>query len=424
MKKVALSLAGMLAAAAFAPEASAIPAFARQTGMACNACHFQHYPLLNGFGRSFKASAFTLMGAEGKVEGDGLSLPNTLNMAVLGTAGYVKTNGAKGNQVKTPGNGTVFVPGTNGEMSLFIGGRISDNAGSIGELTFLGLGGAGTLAQTKTPIFFEVGGGYRTGVVLFTTAGAGPAYSYETLNTGAVATHTMMFVVGDATGAIMNTLSAQQYIGTGTAATGAALVANGDMGFINIAKFHMAGPTDLAFSGAALGSTYARVAGTVDAGGWDLGVGGQFWGGSSLNLAAGPALVQGVFDTKATAVDFQLQGNVAELPLGFYASWASAPASTAPRNNMYNFGGAKNRTAIVISAELGIVPEKVMLGAAYRRGKTGAATADGDNSMLVEASYKLAQNQTLALDYVHQSGSSWNGVLGNNQYNLSLSTLW
>jgi hypothetical protein len=31
-----------------AQDAGAVPAFARQTGMACNACHFQHFPALNG----------------------------------------------------------------------------------------------------------------------------------------------------------------------------------------------------------------------------------------------------------------------------------------------------------------------------------------------------------------------------------------
>jgi hypothetical protein len=36
--------------------AEATPGFARQTGMACVACHFQHYPTLNSFGRAFKAS--------------------------------------------------------------------------------------------------------------------------------------------------------------------------------------------------------------------------------------------------------------------------------------------------------------------------------------------------------------------------------
>jgi hypothetical protein len=64
MKKVALTLASVMAAAAFAPEASAIPAFARQTGMACSACHQQHYPVLNGFGQAFKSAGYSMMGSQ------------------------------------------------------------------------------------------------------------------------------------------------------------------------------------------------------------------------------------------------------------------------------------------------------------------------------------------------------------------------
>jgi len=37
-------------------KASAVPAFARQTGMPCAACHFQHYPALNDFGVMFKTN--------------------------------------------------------------------------------------------------------------------------------------------------------------------------------------------------------------------------------------------------------------------------------------------------------------------------------------------------------------------------------
>ena len=88
MKKIVLSIAAVMAAATFAPEASAVPVFARQTGMACSACHFQHFPLLNGFGRAFKSAGFTMMGAQEKVEGEHLSLPATLNLGVLTTTGY------------------------------------------------------------------------------------------------------------------------------------------------------------------------------------------------------------------------------------------------------------------------------------------------------------------------------------------------
>src|SRR3990172_6214691 len=93
MKKIILSLAGVLAASAFAPEAAAVPSFARQTGMACNACHQQHFPILNKFGQAFKASGYTMMGAQGKVEGEHISIPDTLNASMLLKARYQKANG-------------------------------------------------------------------------------------------------------------------------------------------------------------------------------------------------------------------------------------------------------------------------------------------------------------------------------------------
>ena len=94
MKKIILSLAGVMAATAFAPEAAAVPSFARQTGMACNACHQQHIPILNKFGQAFKASAYTMMGSQGKVEGEHMSLPDTLNSSMLLKMRYQKAGGA------------------------------------------------------------------------------------------------------------------------------------------------------------------------------------------------------------------------------------------------------------------------------------------------------------------------------------------
>ena len=57
------------------PVAEASPGFARQTGLACNTCHFQHFPALNAFGRAFKQEAYTLKGRQEMVEGENLSIP-------------------------------------------------------------------------------------------------------------------------------------------------------------------------------------------------------------------------------------------------------------------------------------------------------------------------------------------------------------
>ncbi|MEO8343707.1 MAG: hypothetical protein ABI536_07780, partial [Gallionella sp.] len=181
MKKIIFFLASLIATVTFASEASALPLFSRQTSMACSACHFQHFPMLNGFGRAFKSSGYTMMGVQGKVEGEGLTIPNTLNMSVLATAGYEKTNQSGGtSSQKTTGDGAFYVPGTRGELSLFFGGRVSDNAGFLAELGMGGPAAAGSataaLGSAKLPILFDVTEpkfkvpeGTRAGIIPFTT---------------------------------------------------------------------------------------------------------------------------------------------------------------------------------------------------------------------------------------------------------------
>ncbi len=439
MKKVALSLAGVLAAAAFAPEASALPVFARQTGMACNACHFQHFPLLNGFGRSFKASGFTLMGAEGKVEGDDLSIPNVVNAAILTSMGYEKANATKApGYPSVAGGGAVtgafFTPGTGGEASLFVGGRGSDFMGFLGEVV---LWPAAALDSIKTPILFEVASGVRAGVVFFSTNAQGASYGFETLNTGANAIHVISNTPGF-TGQYANAISAQQYIGTAGFATGASVVVNSDMGFVNLTKFDQVGIAGVTF--AALGSTYGRVAGTFDLGGWDTGVGVQYWGGNSLTaVLPAPAPAATLQQTRATAVDFQMQGTAGAMPLGLYATWASAPKGSNGMINTYNAAGTSNRTAITLAAELGVVPEKATVAIAGRIGKSGTPSALiptstsslTDNAIYLTATYKLAQNLLTRLSYVHNMGTYWTDnananqkLFGTNVYTVNLYALF
>ncbi|HKB61062.1 MAG TPA: hypothetical protein VKC56_13575 [Gallionellaceae bacterium] len=442
MKKVALSLAGLLAAAAFAPEASALPVFARQVGMACNACHFQHYPLLNAFGRSFKASGFTLMGAEAKVEGDNLSIPAVVNAAVLTSMGYEKTNATRApGPLNTSAGGSptggFYVAGYGGEASLFLGGRGSDFMGFLTEVTMGD--GAAAVDSFKTPILADVGGGFRAGIVPFTTNGQGASYGFETLNTGANAVHSITNTVG-----FMNqyiaAVSAQQYINTAQAATGASVVAVGDMGFINITKFAQAGPAGNAagMGWTGLTSTYARLAWTGDLGGWDSGLGIQNWSGQSLNNDPALVATPTQFQTKATAIDGQMQGAIGSLPVGFYFSYAKAPVSTtAGLQNEFNMG-TKDRSSFNIDAEVGVIPEKATIGAAIRAGKSGVADAAGsnttDNAVFLTATYKLAQNLLARLSYVTQSGSFWDqpsGLGGTNatdfgksSYTLNLYALY
>ena len=420
MKKIVLSLAGVMAAVAFAPEASALPVFARQTGMACSACHFQHFPLLNSFGRAFKSAGFTMVGAQGKIEGDRLSIPDTLNMAFLGSMGYVKSNQTADNTgvSKNPGNGGFYLPGIAGEASLFVGGRVSDFAGFLSEIT---LSGAAAIDSGKLAILPEIGSsGIHAGVIPFATNGQGASYGFEYLNTGANAVHSITNTVGNALGGtgdeFINAVSAQQYIHTATAADGLAAVVNSDMGFVNITKYNQTGMA----SGqqGSLGSTYARVAGLFDLAGWDTALGFQSWSGSSLNDGGGTAALATMMQSKAWAIDGQMQGTLGEMPTGFYFSYANAAVAGANEAvNAFN-QGQMTRSSFNVDAEIGVVPEVVTLGAAIRRAKSGydsgilnggAATGNNasDNAFFLTATYKFAQNMLGRLSYVKQSGDYW-----------------
>jgi hypothetical protein len=397
MKKIVLSLAGVMAAVAFAPEASAVPVFARQTGMACSACHFQHFPLLNGFGRAFKSAGFTMMGSQTKVEGEHLDIPSTLNMGVLTTTGYERVSGAIGNL--KGGNSAWFVPSSGGELSLFFGGRVSEFAGFLTET---GLGAAASTGAAKLALLFPVGD-FRVGLVAHTSNGQGVAYSFETLNTGAVNTHKMTatngnYAVGAATngtGGHTGVYSASQYLGTNTPATGLSFVAsNPNLGFVNIGKWDAAGVgTGTAGS---LPLTYVRVAGLFEAAGFDMGAGLQNFSGTSQ--------VAGVV-SKATVIDFQAQGEVSGMGLGVYTSYGTAPVAVG---NMFN-AGVSTRSSFNIGAELGVIPGVATVQLALRSGKSGgAAGADGDNAFQIGGTYELAQNMELSVTYSQNSGSAWN----------------
>ncbi|HEY5994688.1 MAG TPA: hypothetical protein VIU46_08835 [Gallionellaceae bacterium] len=413
MKKVALSLAGLLAAAAFAPEASALPVFARQTGMACSACHFQHFPILNGFGRSFKASGYTLMGAQGKVEGEDLSLPDRLNFGVLSTAGIEEQSG---NVTATGTHNLVHVPGNGGELSLFFGGRVSDNVGFLSEFGASALPGMGS---AKLPVLFDVGAGIRAGVVFLTTAGQGPAHSFELMNTGVSAVH-MATPMPGLGGQHFAAASAAQYLGVGINTAGASVVVvNPDMFFVNVGKYATTAVNAVtglpvvdvnALGGApgnSMNTVYARGAFMFDAAGFNMGVGVMSFGGTTaLNTEV----------TKAQVVDFQMMGDVGSgMTLLLTASYGKAPNSNVGQPvNIFN-GGTKAKTALTVNASVGFTP-KITGIIGVRQAKDGAVNAAGsaltDNAFQIGATYSLAQNIELSLTNTRQSGSAWNAVAG------------
>lgn len=398
MKKIVLSIAGVMAATVFAPEASALPAFARQTGMACTACHAQHFPVLNGFGRAFKAAGFTMMGAQEKVEGEHLSIPAVMNAAILAKVRYQKDNGGAlattlGN---TPSQGMLQF---GDEFSLFFGGRVAENIGFLFEGNTAAVGGA-LLAGFKLPISMEVGGA-RLSLVPFTTDALGVMYSYE-LSSGGV-------MRGNRWAEHRTETSAVQYVNVAQAATGFAVAAQNDMGFITVSKWAPSfamGANGGGIPSYNMSNSYARIAATPTVGDWSMVVGAGVIGGTTdINLAAATGNV-----TKATFFDLQAQGEVAGQELSVYAQHASADASTALSVNLLNAGLAK-RTAFTIGADYSVIPHVLTIGAAYRNAKTGgAAGVDGDNAVTLTAVYDLTQNVAAHVNYSNYSGSARNAV--------------
>ena len=422
MKKIILSMIGLLAATAFAPQASAIPSFARQTGMACMACHQQHFPVLNSFGQSFKANGYTMMGSEGVVEGEHLSIPDTLNASMLLKARYQITNGTDGATTlsgETTNDGQWQIPD---EFSLFFGGRVGENIGFM----FEGNTAASPLvAGFKMPIVVDLGAAKLLAIPYLTDA-LGTSYGFEQASTGAVR--------GVRWAEHRKDISAQQYIGTDGAATGVAIVAHTDMGYIN---YSMWSPNFTAAAGEGaiqLKSSYIRAAVTPTVADWAMHIGVQSWSGENyvfvgeetvqdpitmalVTQGAGTVGSGNTFNlvkTEATAVDFQAFGKVADKDLAVYATYATAPKSKAGDTaNKFN-GGTLDKTAMTIGADYSVLPGVLTIGAAYRGADTGADDGTGtsitDNSMMLAVVYDLKQNVALHVNYSTYSGTKYDTV--------------
>ncbi len=132
---------GVLAAGVLlAPVAQAVPSFARQTGMACAACHTV-FPELTHFGRVFKANGYVLdnlqkVRAVSSTRQQLLSLSKTPTLSVMMQTSYSELSKAKPDPAGgSAQNGTVEFPR---QLSLFYAGRIAPDLGIYSQLTYDG----------------------------------------------------------------------------------------------------------------------------------------------------------------------------------------------------------------------------------------------------------------------------------------------
>jgi hypothetical protein len=122
------------------PEiARAIPAFATQTGQPCSSCHIGAYgPQLTPFGQAFKIGGYTDTGGQG--------WQSTIPASVMLLGSYTNTDKGQG----APASNNY---GSNGnfamdQISVFLGGRVSDYAGGFIQGTFNGVTSASHLDNT------------------------------------------------------------------------------------------------------------------------------------------------------------------------------------------------------------------------------------------------------------------------------------
>lgn len=373
----------------FSPRsAEAVPAFARQTGLACTSCHFQHYSALNAFGRAFKKGGFTMVGGQSMIEGDLLSMPSALNASMVLKVRYQKTNGDDDSSGRNKGE--FQFPD---EAAIFLGGRVGENIGFVLEMA---LNGEGTdnFTSFKMPFVYDVAG-TKLSVIPFNTDALGVSFGFELLNTGAVRNIRTLEHRGE--------ISAQQYIGTATAAEGIAFVAANNMGFLN---YSLWAPSHTATDVGPM-SHYLRVAATPTYAGWDLGGGIQWWGGTT-GIGSDADLAAGDYQTHAWAIDAQAQGAVMEMPLGVYLTYGSVEKSDASGPvNLFNSETNDDKTALALIAELGVIPNKATIAIGYRSADTGAASDSEDNAITFGATYQLAQNVQLQLNHSIYNGDKY-----------------
>lgn len=391
----------LLSLAVLMPQpAEAVPAFARQVGMSCVACHNQAFPALNAFGRAFRAGGYTMAGRQERIEGDDISLPVMLNMSAVLKARYVKENGNSGEGAD---HGQVQFPD---EAALLIGGRLAKDVGFLFEVGMAGIAGGvegeadlvtgevegdvESIQLLGAKMHFNVAnvGATQLSVIPFTTDALGLGYGFELLNTGLQRSQR---AVEPRTG-----MSAAQALGTGSgAATGMAFVASSHRYFVNYSAWTPGfwgenfdiKPSGLAHS--------LRAAYMPNLGGWDTAFGFQYMTGDVTVAGEDP------METGAWIVDAQALGDVANMPLSLYATYGRTKADP---DSIWNTN-ADDASAASLLAQLGVKPNKANVYLGYRIMDDGSAQDSKFNALTIGGQYLWSQNIRFELFHVKESGS-------------------
>ncbi|MDX2471038.1 MAG: hypothetical protein QNL04_10730 [SAR324 cluster bacterium] len=324
-KKLGLTVAtiAMAATSMFTTtDAEAVPAFARQTGMTCNSCHFQAFPALNGMGRSFRSGGYTMKGTQTSIEGENIDLPSTLNMAVFWKAYYITGEDEVANLVWQD------------EAVMFAAGRVAASAGFLMELGLVVEADGTTAAEgestsvegtqfSNAKVQFNVAqaGSVNISVVPWSTDAAGRNFGMELMNTvGQRSQRPIEKRYAMSPGAV---LGITQGAATGININAADLGTGYSASYIMWGPVHNGGNVNLTGMASSI-----RVAYFMDLAGFDTGIAiGQTIGDTVHSSSDDGATQDYDYVVGGSTFDFQMQGQIAGGDFGFYLQQATAADS-------------------------------------------------------------------------------------------------
>jgi len=343
-------------------NAYAIPAFARQMGVSCSACHSENgYSTLNRFGRDFKASGYTMVGSEKTIEGSDkfMSLPSTLNMSVVAGTTIDSGSGSRDTTVAT------------NNFGIFLGGRISKNVGAFVEVGYDE--GSSTsadhfsLANLVIPITYKMGDN-TYGVVPYSTDGhtATASEFYDQGGTGAI-----------------SHIGARDTYG----AKGLSFYVYNPNYFINYVAWSNGNKSA---SGVRL-ANYFRVAYTPQIATWDLEIGAQYMTGTTNETDDnGFVIPNSIKQTDAYVIDAQALGALSGFPLDLGMSYACAKYDA---NSLFTTNSdKKDGTSLVFDAKLGIIPNTLVVMINYSHDDHAQDSNDKVNTTQLALRYFIAEN--------------------------------
>ena len=156
--KIQRAIAAAALAMLLAPVAQAVPSFARQTGMACEACHTV-FPELTHFGRIFKANGYVLDNLKqvedvNSARQEMLELAKTPALSIMAQVSYtqLKTRLPDISNPAAPGLTQSGTAGFPQQLSLFYAGKVAPHFGAMAQLTYVS--DSGTIGIDNTDLRF------------------------------------------------------------------------------------------------------------------------------------------------------------------------------------------------------------------------------------------------------------------------------